>query len=55
MTRIRTAQETNAALSSAALSSVYVGHEARDGFCPVCGSVAPCYRARRASAQLAAA
>jgi hypothetical protein len=50
MTRIRTVQETNAALSS-----VYVGHEARDGFCPVCGSVAPCYRARRAGAQLSAA
>ena len=50
MTRIRTAQETRAAVSS-----VYVGHEARDGFCPVCGSVAPCYRARRAGAQLSAA
>ncbi len=50
MTRIRTAQEM-----SAALPSVYVGHDARDGFCPVCGTVAPCYRARRTAAQLAAA
>jgi hypothetical protein len=50
MTRIRTAQET-----SATLSSVYVGHDARDGFCPVCGTVAPCYRARRTAAQIAAA
>lgn len=24
------------------------GHDARQGFCPVCGVVAPCYRARRA-------
>jgi hypothetical protein len=37
------------------LSSVDVGHGARDGFCPVCGTVAPCYRARRAAAQLPAA
>jgi hypothetical protein len=50
MTRIRTAQET-----AAALSSVYIGHDARDGFCPVCGTVAPCYRARRINAQLSAA
>jgi hypothetical protein len=26
------------------------GHDARQGFCPVCGAVAPCYRARRAQA-----
>jgi len=50
MTRMRTAEET-----SALLSSVYVGHDARDGFCPICGTVAPCYRARRIAAQRAAA
>jgi hypothetical protein len=32
-----------------ALSSTFTGHDARDGFCPVCGTVAPCYRARRAA------
>ena len=50
MTRTGTAPQT-----STVLASVYVGHDARDGFCPVCGTVAPCYRARRANAQLAAA
>lgn len=50
MTRTSTARQT-----STAPSSVYVGHDARDGFCPVCGTVAPCYRARRVAAQLAAA
>jgi hypothetical protein len=50
MTRTGTTQQ-----ASTTLSSVYVGHDARDGFCPVCGTVAPCYRARRAAAQLAAA
>ena len=24
------------------------GHDACQGFCPVCGAVAPCYRSRRA-------
>jgi hypothetical protein len=47
MTRTRNAQEI-----SASPSSVYVGHDARDGFCPVCGTVAPCYRARRTAALL---
>ena len=28
--------------------SLLDGHDAVHGFCPVCGSVAPCYRARRA-------
>src|SRR3954451_25146404 len=32
------------------LSSVDVGHDARDGFCPGFGTVAPGYRARRAAA-----
>jgi len=50
MTTTGTTQHT-----STTLSSIYVGHDARDGFCPVCGTVAPCYRARRANAQLAAA
>ena len=50
MIRTRTAQD-----ASAVLSSVYVGHDVRDGFCPVCGTVAPCYRARRTAAQLSAA
>jgi hypothetical protein len=50
MTRTGTAQQT-----STMLSSVYVGHDARDGFCPVCGTVAPCYRARRTATQVAAA
>jgi hypothetical protein len=45
MTRTGTPQQT-----SAALSSVYLGHDAHDGFCPVCGTVAPCYRARRIAA-----
>jgi hypothetical protein len=26
------------------------GHDARQGFCPICGGVAPCYRALRAQA-----
>ncbi|MGZ4650204.1 MAG: hypothetical protein ACXV3A_06685 [Kineosporiaceae bacterium] len=30
--------------------SPIMGHDARDGFCPVCGTVAPCYRARRLAA-----
>ena len=50
MTRTGIAQQT-----WTTLSSVYVGHDARDGFCPVCGTVAPCYRARRAAVQLSAA
>jgi len=50
MTTTGTTQHT-----STTLSSIYVGHDAHDGFCPVCGTVAPCYRARRANAQLAAA
>jgi hypothetical protein len=29
-------------------TSTLGGHDARSGFCPVCGAVAPCYRARRA-------
>jgi hypothetical protein len=29
-------------------TSTLGGHEARQGFCPVCDAVAPCYRARRA-------
>jgi hypothetical protein len=37
------------------LSSTFVGHDDRNGFCPVCGAVAPCYRARRAQAQTPAA
>lgn len=42
--------------TSVALSSVYVDHDARNGFCPICGTVAPCYRARRiAAAQRSAA
>ena len=50
MTTTRTAHQ-----APTTLSSVYVGHDARDGFCPVCGTVAPCYRARRLAAQLSAA
>jgi len=30
-------------------TTTFGGHDARDGFCPVCGTVAPCYRARRGS------
>jgi hypothetical protein len=28
-------------------TSTLAGHDAQQGFCPVCGAVAPCYRARR--------
>jgi hypothetical protein len=38
-----------------ALSSTFVGHDARNGFCPICGAVAPCYRARRARVQTSGA
>jgi hypothetical protein len=31
-------------------ASTLGGHDARQGFCPVCGAVAPCYRARRSLA-----
>jgi hypothetical protein len=41
----RTSQQT-----STTPSPVYMGHDAYDGFCPVCGTVAPCYRARRVDA-----
>jgi hypothetical protein len=30
------------------------GHAAVQGFCPVCGVVAPCYRARRAGSAVTA-
>jgi hypothetical protein len=53
MTRTGIAQQTPTTPTT--LSSVDDGHDAREGFCPVCGTVAPCYRARRAAALLSAA
>lgn len=52
MTRTATTWPTQPTQPSA--TAFVAGHEARDGFCAVCGSVAPCYRARRSAARRAA-